>query len=409
MAVWFSQLTTPVHLDYTTLYGAALALEPDVSLHSGVRLSRLLSLSQFIEALVLYDRLQFEDGATPDWQRYNDALQRTMLLRSAKDFGLPLTATSMPVDTDDVHILDAFDWARTQLRSCQVGFMDFAIRHRSGSYDTFPLKDRGNPTMRRYFEVVRESHEATLNDACQHAQSVLPDVGSPEAALHIFMRLWLLQRYCDSTQEATYLPHYSRQPLITSGFGERIYQVHRWTMDQLRSKRELIFQTTEPGLQRCFLERFLSPILVACLYGARRPADIIDNALEFRYSDAAKSYRGEFFGLIQRFAKDGERAIQMFKDRLHRRIEDLNDLLHEKGVRKECRSQWAVDSCLGLGWMSAFVKTSIVRNCPGDATVTLLSDILSQSLGILQAEECIQEVFGGPIVYDCPLVTDLIL
>lgn len=79
----------PVQLDYTTLYGAALCLEASGPTGATL-LSRLLSLSQLVEALVLHDRLEYEVGFTTDWQPYREALERSALYKHIGPGGLPL-------------------------------------------------------------------------------------------------------------------------------------------------------------------------------------------------------------------------------------------------------------------------------------------------------------------------------
>ena len=69
----------PTHLDYTTVYGSARAVSA-ADLGSGLPLSRLLSLSQFIEAIVLLESLTFELGTSELWRPYADALMNSVLM-----------------------------------------------------------------------------------------------------------------------------------------------------------------------------------------------------------------------------------------------------------------------------------------------------------------------------------------
>ena len=69
----------PTHLDFTTLYAAALALSTDILKNQGLPLSRLLALNQLLESIVLHDSLQYELGNTPDWIPYREALESSII------------------------------------------------------------------------------------------------------------------------------------------------------------------------------------------------------------------------------------------------------------------------------------------------------------------------------------------
>lgn len=89
----------PTHIDYTTLYGASRAIEPK-DLSFGLPLSRLLSLNQFIEAIVLNDSITYEIGTSPDWQLYSELLGNSYLMRNSKKFNLPLRRLTQQIDSD---------------------------------------------------------------------------------------------------------------------------------------------------------------------------------------------------------------------------------------------------------------------------------------------------------------------
>jgi len=397
-----SELVTPVHLDYTTLYGAALAVEPKEFRAEGIKLSRLLSLSQLVEALVLHENIQFEVGATKEWEPYNEALQSTALLQVAPDLGLPLAPAVLPIDSEE-KIIEAFQWACEQANKFPVEFIDFAVRHRPGSYSSFPRADRQSPMVSRYFRLAKEA-DGRSRLATEVAIRQLASKGVDRMGLYVMARLRLLQQYFESSQEATYCPHYSRQPLVISACDDAPSDVHEWTMELLREKRKEILSVSETKCQPEPLAEFLSPVFVACISQAQQPLDILENAIELRHSAAAEHYRAELFELLQKFAMRDQEAVQRYKFRLYSRLKDLNDLLFERGIKRERVSQWSLTSILQAGWSGFIRNTQTVRDQPGDQSVTLLSDVLSHSLGTLQAEAKIADVFGSPIVADCPIV-----
>jgi hypothetical protein len=90
--------TKPTHLDFTTVYGAARAIN-NSELASGLPLSRLLSLSQFVEALVLHERITYELNTSAIWRPYSDLLLNSELLKiiGTEDWFKPLEQ----IDIDD--------------------------------------------------------------------------------------------------------------------------------------------------------------------------------------------------------------------------------------------------------------------------------------------------------------------
>ncbi len=72
------------HLDFTTVYGAVRSIDQD-ELENGLPLSRLLSLSQFIEALVLFENITYELGLSDLWIRFSEMLKKSLLIRVIGD------------------------------------------------------------------------------------------------------------------------------------------------------------------------------------------------------------------------------------------------------------------------------------------------------------------------------------
>ncbi len=399
-------LMTPVHIDFTTLYGAALCLETSVAKSEGLPLSRLLSLSQLVEAIVLHDRLEYEVGCTPDWMPYRDALARTELYKLVSQKMLPLQPSEVQIDASDTAVVEAARWVVDHASSFDLRSLEWATRFRSGTYDAFgKISDRDNPLIRRYLSIVEASGERELNArlsvVIQHFKN--NDVGL--LGVHVLLRLRLIQQAIIDTHIANYSPHFSRHPLI-SAVNDRLFAVKEWTMTQLAAKRADILRENEPSESKDLLAVVLSPILLACLSRASVPLDILDAAVEIRESHPAKRYRSECRKLLEEYHTEGEFAMQKYKSRIGQELRDLRTFLFERGAKHDIVRQLSFDTSrvIPLGYNVAFRTTVSRDRVPGDSTVVFLRDIFSDSLGFLRTQDRIRELFDLDLNYDTALI-----
>jgi hypothetical protein len=400
-----ADLTTPVHIDFTTLYGAALCIERSVIESEGVPVSRLLSLSQLVEAIVLHDRLEFELGNTADWGPYREALEKKTLYRLISAGGFPLRPSEVQVDGSENEIVEAARWVVEYGREVELRRLKWATRFRSGTYDAFShASDQKNPVVRHYLDVVDSVGEAQLSGDLEELIRYLQinDVGL--LGVHVLMRWRLIQQALIDTHLSNYSPHFSRQPLVAAL--DPLMQVKEWTMEQLALKRVEILRGVEPTGYEDPLAVAISPILQACLRDAKTPLDILENALAIRTAPSAYYYRAECRELLERSSLENESVILKYKIRVADRLRDLSRLLFEKGSGREVVRQLSFDSTkvIPVGYNVAMRWTTRKNEVAGDRAMTFLRDIFDDSLDFLNMAGRIQEIFGGPLRYDAPLI-----
>lgn len=396
----------PVHLDFTCLFGAAQAIEPAELRKTVLPFSRLLSLSQFVEALVLHERLQFELGSTPDWEKYRAALETSTLYRLSGELRLPLRPYEQQVDARQEDILAAATWAAEQAVVVPVEPIEHAIRFRSGTYDGIGnILDVQNPMLARYLNVIRESGDGRLNEKVADAIAHLTDNHVGCMGLHVLMRVKLLEDHLGQTNAANYFPHFSRQPLIVC-VNDPLFRLKSWTIDLIRRRREEILAGNEPGRGTDNLALALSPIFLACMAEARAPEEIVEKACCLRETPAAREYREECLNIYRATFVEDSGAIGKFKSKIREKIEGLRSVLPNFGAREEFVTEWSVSGKIAelLGWKAMLRRTTSRANI-GDRTCVFLSDVLSQTIGIMSAQEKIATLFGVDVRYDAGVIS----
>lgn len=385
----------PVHLDYTTFYGAALCLE---SSSEYVPLSCLLSLSQFIEALVLHDEMEYENGLTDDWQPYREALERTKLFKEACTGKLPIRPSQVQVDATDQDVVEAANWVIDRAAYVDPHALYWAAQIRTDTYKTITkIDDRKNVVMRRYQQVVREVGSEGVRNGFTRLCEQFDGKGLGLISVHILMRLRLIQRRIVESGHSHYSPHFSRQPLIAA-WPNSLLEIQRWTIEQLRQRRKDLIDAIEP-LEDESLGVRLSPILFACLRDASSPLDLIENAMSFRESNAAVAYRQECRDLLFHEAIDDPTAIRRYKLRVCERLKELDTILFEKG-RPEVIQQVSFDPTrvipfgynVGIRWPIGH-KSAVL----GDRTVVFLRNVFADSLACGNDSAEIADVLGKPV------------
>lgn len=388
----------PTHLDFTTLYAAALALSSDARKTDGLPLSRLLSLSQLIESIVLHDSLQYESADTPYWVPYRDALDNSIITRLGSDFGVPLMPATQ-VDSDESTILTAVGKAADAIKSMDPEPLRWAVQLRSRTFASVPnVTDTENPVHKRYLELAHSVDDATLREDLSHSLSRLRRSGISVLGLHVLVRLILHEAHWVAGGRANYYPHFSRQALLAK-LDNAAISTQNWTMTELAKARGRIVEVVTSDEPVDPLARSLSPIFIACLANAKRPEDIIDEALNLRNSATAVEYRKERDEVL------ASGSLTLYRTRLALRLNDLRDLLFERGTevayerRLEFKFSW-----MPVGWTYAVKRSHRPARFPGDQAAFFIGDVILQSLGVIHSADKIRGIFGMPVTYDTGVI-----
>ena len=384
----------PTHLDFTTLYAAALALSAGARQKDGLPLSRLLALSQLIESIVLHDSLQYELADTPYWAPYRDALDNSIISSLGREFGVPLMSAAS-VDEDESSVLTAIGKAAKAIKTMPLEPLRWAVQLRSGTFAAVPnVTDLQNPVHTRYLELAHSADDTALRDDLSHSLSLLSDKGISVLGLHVLVRLILHDAHWVSGGRANYYPHFSRQALLANLDGGGV-STENWTMSELAKARGRIVDVVASDQPGDPLAQRLSPIFIACLANAKRPEDIIGEAIDLRNSAAAIEYRKERDEVL---ASGG---LTLYRTRLALRLNELRDLLFERGSEVVYERQWEFKlSWIPVGWTYAVKKINRPARFPGDRAAFFIGDVILQSLGVIQSADRIREIFGTAVTYD---------
>lgn len=398
----------PTHLDFTTLYAAALALSPEVLKNEGLPLSRLLALSQLLESIVLHESLQYELGDTPDWIPYREALENSIISELGNKFGVPLLPATVQVDSDETFILSAIKNAIEFVNTAKLESLYWAVQLRSGTYSSISnVIDNNNPVGKRYVELANSTNDSALKKGLENSISILNDNEIGVLGLHVLIRLNLHKSFWVDGGIANYYPHFSRQPLIAVSANPKI-EIEQWTMANLLDTRKNLLKEIEPDKPEDLLSLRLSPIFIACLAEANKPEDLIDEANKLRNSEAAFQYRKERDEMLAAYVVGREGNLRKYKLRISNKLNNLNDLLFEKGSDIVNEKQYSFKFFpfgISFGWTNAIKEIYRKPRFPGDRAAIFLGDIISQSLGVMQTADKISKVFGISARYDMNLLS----
>lgn len=401
------EFALPVHIDYTTLYGAARAIEPSEVSQGHLPFARLLALSQFVESLVIHDQLQFEVGTSPDWRPFQDALHSSRLMRLVNELGLPVFPFQEQVDAEDDAVLRAARWATQKALTVPIAPVAWAVRFRSGTFDGVSnIVDASNPMLDRWLTIIKRCGDNELNQKTQAAMARLSDNHVGPLGFHVLMRIRLLESYLVEGNIANYLPHFSRQPLIVAT-QERTAQIKRWSIDMIRSRREELLVGNEPEAEKDALSIKLSPVLLACMAKAKHPEDIIDQAIALRETKEARDYRQECRNVAATAFAGDEALVQEYKLRVRKKLQALKVALSGEEVRDEYVSQCGVrPSLLNLFIFSAVRRTIRPAGIKvGDHTSVFLNRILNHAMGVISSQQRLSEIYGIAVDYDADVLT----
>jgi hypothetical protein len=392
----------PLHLDYTTVYAAGLALDRREREARGLPFSRLLALSQLVESIVLHESLQYECGITPDWAPYVEALNASPIGTLASEWGVPLLPSPGQVDVDEAAVLAAFKKALLALDYVPLDGLQWAVQMRSGTYGAVPRVDdnASNPMTTRYMSIVRAEDDRDFAAALDRAFARLSDNDIGPMGLHLLARIALHQAFWVEPGRAHYYPHFSRQPLMFS-FDKCATELEEWMIERTSKRRTQILDEVLEGTPSDLLARSLSPIFLACLAKAQSPEGMIEQANELRNSDPAVAFRDERDAVLACTGAGDEGAIIRYKARLTEQMADLRTLLFERGSDAFVERQTsATFPYFRFGWQYSLKRVDRHPRYPGDRAAVFLGDVILQSIGIANSEERIRTVFGVPGHYD---------
>jgi hypothetical protein len=395
------EFSLPVHLDYTTIYGAARAVEESEIKKGRLPFARLLALSQLVEAIVIHDQLQYELGTSPDWEPYQEALHSTRLMRSIKELDIPLYAYTEQVDAEDCLVLNAAHWATEKALNVPITPLLWAVRFRSGTYDDISnILDIKNPMLDRFITIIKNSGDSNLFQNFNAAMGRLSDNHVGPLGFHVLMRARLLENHLIEQNIANYLPHFSRQPLIVA-LQDKTAEIKRWSINLIRTRRNELLAGNEPT-QDDDLSVNLSPIFLACLAKAKNPAEIIDRALELRHSKEACEYRRECREVSSLNFYGEEELVQVYKLRVRKKLQALQVAL--KG--EDCREEYVSQCGVRRAFLNFFFFSTVRRTTRpatkerGDNSAVFLNKILFHSMGVISSQERIRDIYGLAVNYD---------
>ena len=388
--------TGKTHLDFTTLYGAASLFQTG-KLAMPLTLSRLLCLSQFIESIVLHDKITYEIAHSKEWEKYTEVLLKSPLVKNVKKHGLPLYSIGQ-LDSDESILTEAIINVVDYMDNIPLLPLFWALHFRQGTYSSISgIKDRTNPVVKKYIKVAQSIDSPTFKSKFQKGikRFIQNDVGG--VGFGTLVRIELLQNGLISKGIANYYPHYARQTVIAN-FDSKEKSVIHWSLNNLKELRNKAMESINKPED--IMAKSLSPIFMACLDGAKRPEDIIENALVIRNSKEAKEYRGEIKKVLNSSFDEIEYRINLDK------ILNLDHLLNAKKDKIEYFRQWGISmKTIPLGYMWAGKRTLPRKDRVGDRTALFFSDILRQSLAFMDSSQKISEIFNTELYFDTSIIS----
>lgn len=392
------------HLDLTTVIAALDALgELPATARRPISFYHLLALSQLLEAIVLYDQLFYESSPLAPYQPYMELLESTEF---QSRWGKGWLAGHENTEYYDLLGFDAIRWAVSQLYTpsrkslVDMNALRWAVDVRDSSLRGVDLaknvRDTDNPHQQQYERIVDETGDRDFAEDFQQAKLRLESNGIGLRALHVLVRLKLLVRWISSRTDLTYLPHFSRVPLLQSTLLDSRNSTgafRKWTVEEVRRNLRSLWSSNGPPEGVSDLTLKLSPILLACLESAHRPADVLANALKLR--EDATAFR-EFCRSTEQAAAEGRidafRATQQVKAELEAFNASLEEEIRRAGVRYPDVKVDVSPTGLNVSMDGEFFSR-FLRRTPPRGPHALLGDILKRSVGIVQAEYQLARIF----------------
>lgn len=407
------KLTT--NIDFTTLFGSSVGFQSDIIAKNGLSLSRLLNISHLVESIVLNSIIQFEFGNTPIWEPYRESLEKTSLYQLLSKERKMLSIIEEPIDNDDCLIGDLLKTISNNIYQEDLHSLKWAVSFRGGIFNElreFPkLKtfddDTNNSFVDRYLKIIKDTFSEIERQDFIKAVKYLEINQIGIIGIHVLLRIALWEQKISENENSIYSPHFSRQPLIYSSNNPTNFKtLHEWNMDKLRECSKSL-RTNALNIKEDELIDYLSPVFIACLDNAKKPMEIIENALNIRNSKYAKDYRMECESLIVDEINERNINVNQYKINMLDKMRNLNDFLYSKGKTKTVMTNISltIPKNLPFGWQRTIRKTKKIDNLKGKKSSYLLSDILQQSISIYQVGKKINRIFGVDFKFDTSIQT----
>jgi hypothetical protein len=380
------------HMDWTTLLASieALRLLRETE-DQPITFDLLMSLSQFIESIVLQDRLFVEEGTSSSWTPYLEVIGLSGIEHHlCNNF---LVRHTNVIDTDELR-LRAIKRAVEQVESINLQVLHWAVEARAschrGLHIVNGFKDEDNPFQSAYRAMVYESGDKALREGLEHAVRLLKFNGLNEIGVYILARIFLLQEWLGGKQTVSYSPHFTRSPLALSAFKVKCEPIdyRRWSIEEVRSRRaELVKRHTQPA-ERTDLTLHLSPIFLACLVGANHRLDILWNAINLREDRYAKRFRRACRQLEQK-TRAGICPVIEYRTEVEEALNNFEEVLLS-------RTHKTVKATGGISFLGPKAEITFERSMSQrkESPVLFLTNILRSSIHILSAEPLLSQLFG---------------
>lgn len=374
--------TRSAHLDVTTIFGAidALKLLPETA-DLPTSLHIVTTFAQFIDAIVLQDRLLYESSPNKLHEPYAEIIDRSRLVdHIGSDI---LTDHTSPIHEDDVR-QSAIEWAVEVATKIEKQDVEYALAPRESVYRCVEvihgIRDRTNLYTTDLLSIAKESGTSRFHDSLDKARFRIGDMG-----LHVLARNYMLHEWLAKTQTVSYLPHYSRVPLAKKVLPQQVLSRNfvSWSLAEVSKHRRAIIESVTDQSERGDFDFSLSPIFLACLPDARYPLDILDKALQLRESVSAKKLRKLCRGLEDSKQVGIDATIEIRANLLNALTAFSDDLASLPGSAK-----LKLSLPIGVKIEQTFL-TGRLR--PG---VAFFVDVLSLSMNVVNAQAAIENLFG---------------
>ncbi len=370
------------YVDVTTLLGAINGLgllrptdDGPTSLHV------IASLSQFVEILVLHDRLVYESSRNRLHQPYEKAILDSRL---ADHLGGRILSPFASAICGAEAKQAALEWAVAVSDRISQSEFEFAVAPRDSIYGCIErangIADRANPYTSELFESAIDCGSELFRKRLTQAEGKLGRL-----SLHVLARVHMLHKWLTSESGISYVPHYSRVPLIKNALsaGTQSARFTRWALDEVEKHRRRVVDRVTDESERGPWDLELSPIFLACLPGARYPLEILDNALRLRSSTSASQLR-RLCARLQANAQAGIDPTVATRADLVAALAALDDEARRQSGGVQFKLEVPPRISISRTWTRD-------RSRPG---VSLFVDVFSLSLSIVHTRNALAAVFG---------------
>jgi len=311
-------------LDFTTILGAINVIDNDTKFQ--IEFGDIINLSQLVESIVLHHMVTFELGTDSHWAPfrnlfYNSQIGKLINEHCNKNENI-FSIHEQQIDQDEQIVAKAIQWIIDNYEKIDKRALQFSIGVRPGLYGVVKkIEDKNNPTVERYFKIARDislQHNQKINDVLLDLNSR----GIGKLGIHVLVRTCLLAKEFKNNSGIIYSPHFSRQKLAYNLLNENLLKgINDFHLNEITYN---LIQEYQPNNGEKNLK--LSPILIACLVGAKNPIDIINNAIKIRNLKSTRNYRNFCNDLYE----SGPAKFSIYKKHNISLNQQINEILKEK-------------------------------------------------------------------------------